>query len=206
MDNKRIALEFESLINLKKIPILTLDPRWHELFPSEAKSSNIRYLEEQVNFWLKKQGQVNNDLKDVREIKVKLMEGIVANMETDSNQEDSKRNKRDKRMDKSQKLIKEANEKIIDLEDEKMEIPYKLLEANKELMLASVQECYDVLISNQEEAEKIGKWIAEIRTELKMKLIIKQEIEEKNTLIYSNLHDILGPDVMGMIDGKNGKN
>ncbi|NLZ81847.1 MAG: hypothetical protein GX913_08650 [Clostridiales bacterium] len=195
-----MALEFESLINQKKIPALTLDPRWHELFVVETKSSQIRYLEDQVNFWLKKQGQVNNDLKEIRELKSRLMEGIVANMESDSRQDDSKRNKR---MDQSQKLIKEANQKIIDLEDEKMDIPYKLLEANKELMLATVKQCYDVLISSEEEAEVIGKWISEIRTELKMKLIIKQEIEEKNALIYSNLHDILGSEVMGIIDRKN---
>lgn len=202
MDNKKVALEFESLINQKKIPVLTLDPRWHALFPPETKSSDIRYLEEQVNFWLKKQGQVNNDLKEIKEIKTRLMDGIVANMETDSGQEDSKRNKR---MEKSQKLIQEANQKMIELEDEKMDIPYRLLEANKELMLASVQECYKVLSDNKEEADEIGRWISEVRIELKKKLIIKQEIEEKNTLIYSNLHDILGPEVMGIIDRKNEK-
>lgn len=202
MDKKKITSEFNSLINQKKIPILTLDPRWHQLFPPELKSANIRYLEEQVNYWLKKQGQVNIDLKEIRGIKAKLIDGIVASMDSDFGQEDSKQNKK---MDQSQKLIREANEKIVYLEDEKMDIPYKLLEANKELMLSGVQECYDILVENKEKAEEIGKWISEIRVELKKKLIVKQEIEEKSSLIYSNLHDILGPDIMGIIDGKNEK-
>lgn len=202
MDNKSMELEFDSLINQKKIPILTLDSRWYEIFPNETKSSNIRYLEEQVNFWLKKQGQVNNDLKEIRGIKAKLIDGIVANMETEPVKDESFKNKK---MNKSQKIIKEANDKIVELEDERMDIPYKLLKANKDLMIASVLECYNILMDNKDKAIEIGKWISEIRVELKMKLIMKQELEDENSLIYSNLHDILGPEVMGIIDGKSGK-
>ena len=51
------------------IPILTLDKRWYLLVPEVSKTDEIKYWEKKVNDLLKKQGQVTNDLKEVKKIK-----------------------------------------------------------------------------------------------------------------------------------------
>ena len=48
------------------IPILTLDKRWYLLVPEVSKTDEIKYWEKKVNDLLKKQGQVTNDLKEVK--------------------------------------------------------------------------------------------------------------------------------------------
>lgn len=192
------ALELECLIRRKRIPILTLDERWHRMFPEEQKTDEIRALEAEVNNWLKKQGKTNTDLDDMRKAKSILMKNIVNNME-EARDSDSEK-ERGKRLSKSQQLIREANEKIDELEVLQLQIPSKLQEANEQLMKASIGDCYERFYQNKSEIEEIAKWISEIRIELKKKLIMKQEMEEANELIYSNMHDMLGPDVMEYLD------
>ena len=51
---------------LKNLPILTLDQRWYRLVPESVKTDEIRYWEKRVNELLKKQGQVNEDLIQVK--------------------------------------------------------------------------------------------------------------------------------------------
>ena len=55
------------------IPILTLDKRWYLLVPEVSKTDEIKYWEKKVNDLLKKQGQVTNDLKEVKKILQILM-------------------------------------------------------------------------------------------------------------------------------------
>ena len=44
--SKRKRSNYLNIIKNKKFPILTLDSRWHELFPDELKSSRIKELEQ----------------------------------------------------------------------------------------------------------------------------------------------------------------
>ena len=130
------------------------------------------------------------------------MQNIMENME---GTEGESERMREKRMSKSQKLIKEANDKIARLEYEVEELPDKLAEANMELLVESVMLCYNRINKNKEEIDEMADWIEGIRTELKRKLIRKQEMEEENTLIYSNLHDMLGPELIGYFDSEYGE-
>ena len=88
---------------LKNLPILTLDQRWYRLVPESVKTDEIRYWEKRVNELLKKQGQVNEDLIQVKKIRKGLFQGIVNHM--NQNDEDPKKQKI---MDESQRLIYEA--------------------------------------------------------------------------------------------------
>ena len=65
----------------KQLPILTLDERYHVLFPEKDKTDEIRECEKKLNDLLKRQGQINNDLKEVHKIKDKLMQSIIDNVE-----------------------------------------------------------------------------------------------------------------------------
>ena len=55
--------KLKSCTAIKQIPILTLDERWYHLITDKLKTDEICYWEKQVNELLKKQGQVNNDIK-----------------------------------------------------------------------------------------------------------------------------------------------
>ena len=61
--------KLKSCTAIKQIPILTLDERWYHLITDKLKTDEICYWEKQVNELLKKQGQVNNDIKEVKKIK-----------------------------------------------------------------------------------------------------------------------------------------
>lgn len=201
-DKRQPDARLVKMLRKQRVPILTLDERWHRLFTEEEKTERLKKLEMEVNNLLKRQGKVNTDLKDVKKVKARLMQNIMDNME--SAEGESERT-REKRLSKTQKLIREANEKIDKLEIEVEEVPDKLAEANRELLLESVAICYDRINRNRTEIDEMADWISQIRTELKRKLVRKQEMEEENTLIYSSLHDMLGPELTEYFDSEYGE-
>jgi uncharacterized coiled-coil DUF342 family protein len=182
------------------IPILTLNERYYKLFPEgEEKPEVIRALEDKVNALMRKEGQINNDIKDVKKIKARLMKNVVDTM--DITDEDDPKHSR--KMDESHRLIQEAKSKISSLEDEAEEVPKKLRKANQELMIATVQYCYGKMNANGREIKSLDRWIADARVKLKKNLLIKQEKEEQNNQMYQCLHDILGHEAMGLLDVRN---
>ena len=80
-DNRGKTDAFFQGIHASQIPIVVLDERWHQMFNVIEKPKLVKDLEDEVNALLKKQGQVNNDLKEVKKIKNKLMQEIVEQME-----------------------------------------------------------------------------------------------------------------------------
>lgn len=183
----------KGLKDLKSLPILTLDERWYHLVTDKIKTDEIRYWEKEVNELLKKQGQVNTDIKEVKKIKSHIIKEVVENME-----DDSSNNK--KKMTQNQRLIKEAKDKISQLEDESLEIPRKLARANEQLMLETVKVCFEKINSNKEDLEVLNKWIDSTRVKLKKNLLIKQDKEAVNEKMYTYMHDILGAEIMGTLD------
>ncbi len=181
-----------------RVPILTLDAHWYNLIPDNEKSDEIKLLEKRVNEYLKRQGQVNNDLKEVKKIKSQLIKAVVDNMESDDNDP-----KKRKKMEQSQRLIQESKEKIAQLEDETLAVPKYLAEANMELLVATVRFCYKKLNANKSDIELLDKWIGETRIKLKKNLLIKQDKETSNNKIYGYMHDVLGPEIMGALDRLN---
>lgn len=186
-------------VAVKNIPILTLDPRWYQLLPAESKTDEIKYWEQKVNDLLKRQGQVTNDLKDIKKLKEQLIQSVVSNME----ENEGNSHKRKKLMNQNQKMIIEAKEKIAELEDEELELPRELSQANQKLMIETAKVCYEKINENRADLEVLDKWINATRIKLKKNLLIKQDKENANTQMYSGLHDILGPAVMGELDKLN---
>ena len=66
---RRKKINFNSIVKNKKLPILTLDSRWHELFPDEKKTHRIRDLEQKLIKLLKTQGKLVNEIKDMKNLK-----------------------------------------------------------------------------------------------------------------------------------------
>ena len=101
------------------------------------------------------------------------------------------------------RIIQEAKDKINSLEDEALDIPRDLVNANERLMIETVKVCYNKINSNKEDLEVLDKWINATRVKLKKNILIKQDKEEVNNRMYSAMHDILGPDVMKELDKVN---
>mgnify|MGYP004670625769 FL=1 len=185
----------------KKIPILTLDNKWHRLFTQTNPNKTILRLEEELNDLLKKQGKATTESKDIRRLKKKLMQEIVENAEGTA---EGNNQKALKKMEDNKRLINECNERLTMYEDQLIELPGEIDRVNRELMLQTMDICYDTLKTNETEIEETAKWVAAIRVELKKRLIRKQEMEQMNQELYSYMHDIFGAEVIEIFDMKYG--
>ena len=183
----------------KKIPILTLDNKWHRLFTQTNPNKTILRLEEELNDLLKKQGKATTESKDIRRLKKKLMQEIVENAEGTA---EGNNQKALKKMEDNKRLINECNERLTMYEDQLIELPGEIDRVNRELMLQTMDICYDTLKTNETEIEETAKWVAAIRVELKKRLIRKQEMEQMNQELYSYMHDIFGAEVIEIFDMK----
>lgn len=186
----------EALKN-KKIPLLVLDPKWHELFPEHRKNDEIKELEKNLKDLIKKQGQTTNDIKEYEKAKKVVMENIVVNM-TDGNEKTSFL--KSKKQDMNKKLMSELNDKIEQAHILEDKIPNDIQLANKELLIACMRVCYNELTENTAQIEELESWINEVREELKNKILIKQDMEMRNTQMYKYMHNLLGPDVVEIFD------
>lgn len=182
-------------IDGRKIPILTLDQKWHRLFTQTGVSAEIKRKEEKVNELLKKQGALQTRQKDIKRLKNKLMQEVLSSMEGEE-----KTKGRSK--EENGKLIEECNEKLEEGGEALLEVEKRLEKENRELMVLSMEVCYDLMQENGEQIEQIDAWINQMRIELKKNVVRKQQKELYNQELYSYMHDIFGPDVMELFDLK----
>lgn len=179
----------------KRIPVLTLDHKWHHLFSMMEPDRQLQKLEEDLNSLLKRQGKLNTESKNIRLIKKKLMDEIVQLME--KNDASSQ-----KKTEENRRLIEECNEKLDEYQDELLDLPKQIDDVNKALMLRTMEICYEVLQMNTKEIQDISQWIDQVRIELKKNVIRKQEKEIKNNELYTFMHNIFGADVIEIFDMK----
>lgn len=190
---------FKAALAGKRIPILTLDNKWHRLFTQAESNPRISMLEKQLNELLKRQGKANTESKEIKKLKKKLMDEIVETVDTLEQGEDSSL---EKKVEANKRLINECNEKLEAYQDEMLELPRMIQAVNYELMLATMEVCYERIKENSQEIDAITEWLTQIRIELKKNIIRKQEREIKNHELYSYMHDIFGADVIEIFDMK----
>ncbi|MBO4337139.1 MAG: hypothetical protein J5842_03610 [Lachnospiraceae bacterium] len=183
----------------KNIPILTLDNKWHRLFTQTGISDEILAQEEVLNELLKRQGKTNNDIKDYKRLKQKLMNEIVSLMGEDDKPLDGEAAKK---QDENKRLIEDCNNKIENAQDALMDLDTEIYKENRKLMLMSMEVCYSAIKENTEEITQIEGWINDIRIELKKNVVKKQEKEMYNEELYAYMHDIFGPEVIEIFDMK----
>ena len=189
---------FREALAGKQIPILILDAKWHRLFAIHGKTDRIRNIEGELNGLLAEQGQCNQELKDLRKLKSTLMASIVRNM--DGATEEMAESIESRKLEENKRLIEEVNEKIEGYADRLLELPYLIRQKNEELMISSMEYCYEKMRVNAEEAEDIAEWIRQIRIELKKNIIRKQNCETNTREIYVYMHDIFGPQIIDLFD------
>ena len=181
----------------KRVPLLTLDPRWHQLFPEHTKSKELKRKEEALKTLVKKQGQTNNDLKEYEKARKVVMENVLQNM-TDGNEQDS--DIRGKKQDANQKLLEELKDKIRSAEELQDRLPEEIKEANQELLLQSMRECYDTLVTNTSAIRYEEQKIQEMRAELTEHILRKQDMEMQSSETYKFMHDLLGAELLEIFD------
>lgn len=184
---------YKKALTGKKVPVLTLDNKWHRLFTMMEPDKELKRLEENLNSLLKLQGKMNTESKSIKKIKKKLMDEIVQLMERNDSAAE-------KKIEENKRLIEECNEKLEEYQDKLLDIPKEIDQANYALMIRTMEMCYEVLKINEKEIDEIGQWITETRIELKKNIIRKQEKEFKNYELYSFMHDIFGADVVEIFD------
>ena len=188
---------YKPALSGKKIPILTLDHNWHKLFSQAHVTPEIEKLENQVNELLKKQGKNTTEQKSVKALKKKIMDEIV---DLADKYDETKDQGIQKKIDEHKRLVQECNDKLDALRDEALDIPRELDQMNYQLMLKTMEACYDRLDENMSEIKKQEDWINKIRVELKKVVIRKQEKEVDTYELYSYMHNIFGPDVINIFD------
>lgn len=188
--------QFAAVLKGKKIPILTLDNKWYRMLTNEARKE-VSGLEQQLNTLLKRQGKLNTETKEIKKLKKRLMSEIMPLVDE---AEQSSNPLVAKKIDQNKKLVEECNEKLESYQDELLELPRQIEEINIQLMLISMDCCYEIMQENTEEIQRISDWVTEIRIELKKQLIKKQEMEQRNHAIYSYMHDVFGAEVIDIFD------
>lgn len=188
---------FTQALQGKKIPILTLDNKWYRLLDESTRKA-VRSMENQLNDLLKRQGKLNTEMKEIHKLKKKLMNEIVPLVD-EADQKGLSR-ELDKKIDQNKRLVEECNEKMESYKDELKELPVQIDRLNFQLMLVTMDCCYDSMKENTEEIEQIESWVRDIRIELKKRLVRKQQMEHQNHEIYSYMHDVFGADVVDVFD------
>ena len=191
-----MAKDIDKMINAlaaKKVPVATLDNKWHKLFSKVEKTDAIKEYESKLNELLRKQGRINSEIKEIKRVKKELMDEIVTLMDDNDGSD---------KVEKNKKLINDCNDKIDSFNDDLMELPKEIAEVNKQLRFNTMDACYDELRENEKGIEELGAWLAKIRIELKKNVVRKQEYEISNQEIYSYMHDIFGAEVVDLFDMK----
>ena len=181
----------------KNIPILTLDNKWHRLFTQTGISPEIKEKEQELNELLKRQGKLNNECKKLRGIKAKLRDEIVSLMDGGNESAAAQ-----KKQEENKRLIEDCNERLEADQEELLDIEKDINSVNYELMLLSMEVCYEAIRDNTAEIEQIDKWINQMRIDLKKNVVRKQEKEIYNQNLYTYMHDIFGPEVIEIFDMK----
>lgn len=194
---KKQDKSFESAVRKalhgKQVPILVLDSRWYSLFPKGEKPVEVEELENRVNTLLKRQGKLVNEIKELKLVKKKLMDGIVAGME-----EESSRAK--KKKENQQRLLLETKARIEEESDELMGLPNQIKMANEELLMVGAKYCFERLADGDQRLKALTDEIRTLKEQLNEKVDYKADLEESLDSAYSLMHTLLGHDVMNLFD------
>lgn len=188
--------DFKTLIKTAKVPVLILDQKWHQLFLVNGKPAEIAEKEKELDELVKREARLKQDIKDYKKVKQNLMDEIVAGM--DGSGDEHEADVQDKK-----RLIDEANEKIDGLEDELLDLPNQIRDVNDYLMELTANYCYENFRVNTEKINEITAWIKQVRHDLKVNVVKKQNREINTRQMYSYMHDVFGPQATNLFDLQN---
>ena len=182
--------EIIELIKKSRLPVLTLDRKWLNIFSTDEKSDEIAILEKKVNTSLKSQGTINTKRDELISLKKTLMKEIVSNMDAEEN------SRARKKVDKSKELIEDINDELLLLQDKELDVPSNINNANALLAYQSLEEIYNKIKKNDDDIDSLEKWIDETRIELKKRILVREKKREENELMDKYISDTFHPEVV----------
>ena len=181
---------FKSAIRRVHVPVLTLDVKWYYLFRSDGMPDRIKKKSEELNALLRKQGRTNTEVKKLRLLKKKLLDEMVPLLNEGKNKE----------LAEHKKLVDDINSRLEQYEGNDTRLPDDIEKVNNELMMMTMESCYERLQYNQKELDGINSWLSTARVELKKNVARKQEREILNRCYYTYMHQVFGADVLDIFD------
>ena len=172
------------------MPVLTLDVKWYYLFRSDGMPDRIKRKSEELNALLRKQGRANTEVKKLRLLKKKLLDEMVPLLNEGKNKE----------LAEHKKLVDDINSRLEQYEGNDTRLPDDIEKVNNELMMMTMETCYERLQYNQKELDGINSWLSTARVELKKNVARKQEREILNRCYYTYMHQVFGADVLDIFD------
>ncbi len=191
--------EYESVLRTKKIPILILDNKWHQLFTQTNITPKVKRLDKKMNDLLKQQGKMTDENKKIKVAKKKLMDEII---QIRGELENNASGPLEAKLSQKTKLLNECNGKLEENQSNLMKLPDQIDELNYQLMLETMEVCYKVLKKNSSKILEINNWINGIKDELKAKVIARRSSERMSQDMYTYMHDIFGAEVIELFDMK----
>lgn len=185
------------MLHGRKIPLLVLDQKWHQLFLEDTKPKEVERLEEKLKKALAMQGRYNQKMKELKNLKNRLMKNIVINMD-----EIGEYGQETRKLQEDRRLITEINDKLEEEQENLLNLQEEMEEDNRLLMVETMEYCYKIMNSNEAEGEQLLQRISQLQTELKIKNYRREEIAGQNRAIYTYLHDIFGPEILETFDLK----
>ena len=178
-----------------KVPILTLDGKWYQLFRNVGMTAEISQKADELNALLRRQGKINTESRQIKAIKKKLLDEMVP-LSAQNNSDAAAK------LQEHKKLIDDCNTKLEGYQDEMLDLPEQITKVNIDLMLLTMDSCYDLLKDNNADIKRYQDMIKKMRIELKKDIIKKQDKEIMNREMYSYMHDIFGAEVINLFDMK----
>lgn len=172
--------------------IVILDQQWHKLFEGR-KPFRIIQLERKLNKLLQEQGKVNTEYDAYKKIKKQMMDEIVASMN------DSSMNASEQKA-KNSRYIKDINRKFEKFEERKSQLPSEIEALNSELLTKSMIFFYKRLMDNKKTSQNLANEIEIMKTSLKEKVGIHEDMEQEVTQLYTFMHDIAGFEAIEALD------
>ena len=182
---------FKPALQGKRIPIISLDNKWYKLMAGIERTPEMQQLEDKLKELLKRQGKINTESKEIRAKKARLMEEIVGVIDDEGGKKEE-----------YSEQISRCNQMLEQYQDEMLDLPKEIEQVNMELMLRTMEICYEQIAQNTQRIDEIAEWISNVRIELKKNVVRKQEAEIKNQQMYSYMHDIFGAEVIDIFDMK----
>jgi hypothetical protein len=132
----------------------------------------------------------NTEVKKLRLLKKKLLDEMVPLLNEGKNKE----------LAEHKKLVDDINSRLEQYEGSDTRLPDDIEKVNNELMMMTMETCYERLQYNQKELDGINSWLSNARVELKKNVARKQEREILNRCYYTYMHQVFGADVLDIFD------
>jgi len=179
-----------------KAPILILDSLWQEQF-RDRKTEKIRLLETRIKDLMKENARLSETEKSLVSKKKECLSQIrllAADVHERNDHEAAKATEIFKN------TVGDINDELIELDKRAEKIPAEMENANRELLAETVSMIYFSMRGSQARLRELSPEIERLREEVQR--LIKEQIscEEEAARTYQLLHNLVGREVVNILD------